>query len=788
MLEGLTRGQKPEGPLQVERLAKRISSAASSRGASPSGRSYESYRARAIAPSQKHAQKRQKKSLARTALADHTQAVVSCATHEGELDGLHLNGYDASSGSSLSPPPTLSTLAGVDFFLTPEKMASEVASEDKMLVEMNEIESRRVDAPPAEGKKSIAANFQESFYFKRPNWQTDLATSGASSDCDDDDDDDDDEDDEDDDRDDAAGADKGRQEVLPACPLESGTLKTQKLSGPSGCRQLEQPKFDAAVKRKRLRELRNNHNILEELSGFGEQIAHYETSEKCAGGHAKSWLGSAKKSRISKQVVIAESATKSSPECNACHKYPLTTTTTTTTTTTAHGGSKSDWSKLDAVANTANVAAEQAGPAQVSTTVAAKQSRSSFFAYLPLTSSSGQSYSFGTSTTSSLNFDPAQRRTSSILLTRGRSGGGKLAGQSRGGACESLRMDNLKLMVAKNLVATLIGTYILISLFIILGLMLPYLFDPKRSYSSLAHLDQQTTAIVTPTPPPPPQQQQQQQQAQRQQQLQQPKDQPPKQQKFITNLVSKGTQTGEELGEIKSVTDQRDELKKRIESQQKQPDDWPALRNDRKRRVRTRLNQLNPDARGLTGLQESWRKVHPGPCQPLKLPMCSRSIQSMMPPSVTATINSQPNAHVNSFQMSYEKTLLPNQFTFSNQPQIERQLEKYEPLVDVRCYPLMPLFLCSIFAPKCIETRQPATAVPSSAAIEAEQQQRSQGFKFLPDFMGHLFQADKRQANRSSAWQARLVPPCRSVCRGKQLTALAVAVRPAFLERDSSFL
>ena len=63
---------------------------------------------------------------------------------------------------------------------------------------------------------------------------------------------------------------------------------------------------------------------------------------------------------------------------------------------------------------------------------------------------------------------------------------------------------------------------------------------------------------------------------------------------------------------------------------------------------------------------------------------------------------------------------MPNSLGRVDQEKINQELMQYDKLIGVKCYPLLPLFLCSIYAPKCI---------PSTG-----------GF---------------------------LIPPCRSLCRGE---------------------
>ncbi|RWS04725.1 atrial natriuretic peptide-converting enzyme-like protein, partial [Dinothrombium tinctorium] len=57
-------------------------------------------------------------------------------------------------------------------------------------------------------------------------------------------------------------------------------------------------------------------------------------------------------------------------------------------------------------------------------------------------------------------------------------------------------------------------------------------------------------------------------------------------------------------------------------------------------------------------------------------------------------------------RVRYSYTVLPNKLDQSNQEYINMQLQEYNPLISVKCYHLLPLFLCSLYAPKCNSTYQ----------------------------------------------------------------------------------
>lgn len=51
--------------------------------------------------------------------------------------------------------------------------------------------------------------------------------------------------------------------------------------------------------------------------------------------------------------------------------------------------------------------------------------------------------------------------------------------------------------------------------------------------------------------------------------------------------------------------------------------------------------------------------------------------------------------------MPYNYTIYPNYIGHFSQIEAEEDLEAYDALVDVKCYELASLFLCTLFVPKC---------------------------------------------------------------------------------------
>lgn len=52
-------------------------------------------------------------------------------------------------------------------------------------------------------------------------------------------------------------------------------------------------------------------------------------------------------------------------------------------------------------------------------------------------------------------------------------------------------------------------------------------------------------------------------------------------------------------------------------------------------------------------------------------------------------------------QVPYNYTVFPNYMGNFGQREAQHELELYDAVVDVRCYELAALFLCSVFVPKC---------------------------------------------------------------------------------------
>lgn len=116
-------------------------------------------------------------------------------------------------------------------------------------------------------------------------------------------------------------------------------------------------------------------------------------------------------------------------------------------------------------------------------------------------------------------------------------------------------------------------------------------------------------------------------------------------------------------------------------------------------------NSSNP-RRPPKSLAELWDIRLDRECEPIKIPFCTHSLELS---------SSEHGASSHKVKFPYSSTLMPNRQNSIQQSQIETTLEKYAPLVDVRCYALMPLFLCSIHVPKCIQVDRNSTTSSTSS-------------------------------------------------------------------------
>lgn len=421
--------------------------------------------------------------------------------------------------------------------------------------------------------------------------------------------------------------------------------------------------------------------------------------------------------------------------------------------------------------------------------------------YLPF-----PSFSFGTTTTTladtrtssafSDSYDALSASSRAKLANSNGSGKKKRPPIGRGDSqCRSLRvaMENLKVLVERNLVASLIGVYILVSLAIIIVLMLPYLFNfqSNRFAGALVEVGDQTSSVAsqpalllassafkqmsntreskgTQTPN---------RLADRlHQQTRQMQVSSSSNSETSRAIEGQNSKSESKSGSTNSLNN-RQQAAEDVENQRKGPTGNGNEDQARRQRLITRLHQLRAEAkaREIENLQTLWRVAHRRSCQPLKVPFCGRTVASMLSSNQHQSAfaqggDSQGAAHLG---VAYDKTMLPNQFTNAKQSQVERALERYEPLVDVRCYALMPLFLCSIYAPKCVQVNSSSLIVnvQSFAADQPPEDPPADDyfdeyFTPPPPPSSQNRTSSPKASNNEGKW-ARLVPPCRSLCKGK---------------------
>lgn len=402
-------------------------------------------------------------------------------------------------------------------------------------------------------------------------------------------------------------------------------------------------------------------------------------------------------------------------------------------------------------------------------------------------------------------------------------------------------MENLKFLVERNLVAALIGAYILVSLAIIIILMLPYIFNlhsvSGSHKTSGKTLEEELFGALS--------------RSARNKQFEPTSghQSPNGQQSAIASgqqsVVASGQQSviasGQEpqAGGVRSSEAggsplTRASSKMEPPADESQQEDWwreadtlegernrsallvtmapigktgakktPA-RLERNKKLLAKLqdevppNQrvAGPSANDTDQFRRLWGRVHGRRCQPLAISFCSRTLGSLLGVGGGGSGSQAVDSAMDWSEVMYDRTLLPNQFTAARQAQVEKFLARFEPLVEIKCYPLMPVFLCSLFAPKCMEwegaegpgdrlglgrVEAPRTNMSEylaslfpglrrqGAPADARDQQPAAHARWAA--ADARSPAAGRQSSNSSAqgapnarW-ARLVPPCRRLCR-----------------------
>lgn len=336
----------------------------------------------------------------------------------------------------------------------------------------------------------------------------------------------------------------------------------------------------------------------------------------------------------------------------------------------------------------------------------------------------------------------------------------------------NLSVERIKTMVERNLVATLIGLYILISLTVIFALTLPYFTSPHRLPLSFDEVIENWPRFDEPL----------------QALAKQPKDSGKGAELLSVRPSSVHTPEHTHLLEDKNMLVSPSRLINQTVSGDRQ-----AVVDKQLVANYTMQDQAEISSKRLrTGASDSaspvnrayhelWDVIYDQPCQRLRIPFCSKSFHTLASssnlPSVVVQGRSSLSTSAKSLAQpaSYDKTLLPNQFTQAKQAQIERALQRYEPIVDIRCYALMPLFLCSILAPKCVPSNSSSnltglrsTSPQVSARELLEPDARSMNNRQIKKTAGWLSNVPPSSPKTDYSSWSRLVPPCRSLCIGKR--------------------
>lgn len=344
-----------------------------------------------------------------------------------------------------------------------------------------------------------------------------------------------------------------------------------------------------------------------------------------------------------------------------------------------------------------------------------------------------------------------------------------------------LSIDKIKTLVVRNLVATLIGVYILISLAVIMALILPYLFNVprgmdahdaaasdlisdayKRAQKQIMDLESRPNAGSSPA---------NQHEFEVQSNLKMDDDDYDKSTKRETNLVD----TARHHDEHSRVSTQQ------LVAIQQSPPKQNEKRSDHvfDQKETLKNGAIDEEAVGVHyKWGDMWRAEHNGSCEPLQVPFCSRTLESMFTMDFNPPGQQNLSPNLPPGPKLYESTLLPNRVIRTSQSNIQGILEKYEPIVGVKCFALMRLFLCSNFAPKCVpiisatEPQSPidhhitlgATSNSDGPSRDNNSALGSKGSHSSPITFAGPIQVAKRKQQQQH--RSRLVPPCRSLCKG----------------------
>lgn len=150
--------------------------------------------------------------------------------------------------------------------------------------------------------------------------------------------------------------------------------------------------------------------------------------------------------------------------------------------------------------------------------------------------------------------------------------------------------------------------------------------------------------------------------------------------------------------------------------------------HSRRSRMKFRACQIAVNAILLIGLAiglASYLSRHP-PITYINQTTIARTINNRLPPVETtlapAKVDRNPAPGVclpvivkfcQQHKIPYNYTVFPNYIGHFGQPEAQMEIDLFEALVDVQCYELVPLFLCSLFVPKCGATGSTVTPCKS---------------------------------------------------------------------------
>lgn len=99
----------------------------------------------------------------------------------------------------------------------------------------------------------------------------------------------------------------------------------------------------------------------------------------------------------------------------------------------------------------------------------------------------------------------------------------------------------------------------------------------------------------------------------------------------------------------------------------------------------------------------------------MKIPLCHRNHVPYSHTILPGVINTFGPLDESDSSSSTAVTTYSSSGTEIEKSAIEEEIQKFEPLISVKCYSLLPLFLCSLYAPKC--SLRSGNAVPPCRSV-----------------------------------------------------------------------